>query len=439
VSDFGSSGDVFEPSASPESSAANPEFESVNVCRVAALATLFQGGPSMIRPLMPDLQELGFRNSLAADGREWQTYQPIRLNQPPMPNLDNLDNSRFLSWQRLNDDAQPEDATRFIVAVLGSAQERESAAAAAALWRCFGTLFPTTSSGRRYQPTWRSLFIGDPFNYLRWPDDPLTEDAASSGYVAWRPGYWQVQFSRMQILGDRDEWEYLIVVLVRQRLAMALRSPDPIVRSLAAAALELPTEVGTPNEPVPPNTSSTGGLVSSTMIHGTWAWKGDWWRPRGDFHRFILQNHRKNLFNRGARFSWSGALSDKQRRIAAEDFCDWADDVAPHGLQTLFGHSYGGEVAARAAIAGARIHELVLLSTPATKHVVEAAKIAPRVIDIRLRFDPVLGIAGVRQRLRLPAPSNVTEVIFDRWRLGHGATHDPSVWLNEDVARRAGL
>jgi pimeloyl-ACP methyl ester carboxylesterase len=173
------------------------------------------------------------------------------------------------------------------------------------------------------------------------------------------------------------------------------------------------------------------------MIHGTWGWKGDWWRPQGEFHRFILQNHRPNLYSRGAKFSWSGAYSDNQRSLAANDFNEWSYDVAPHGIQTVFGHSYGGEVAARALAGGARIHELVLLSTPVTKHLDVAVRSGVPIVDIRLRFDPVLAIAGARQSIT--SQPNVTEVLLDQWRLDHGATHDEQVWLMEDVARRGRL
>ncbi|WP_353963152.1 alpha/beta hydrolase [Streptomyces sp. NBC_01142] len=121
------------------------------------------------------------------------------------------------------------------------------------------------------------------------------------------------------------------------------------------------------------------------------------------------------------------------RRKAAEDFRDWADDVAPSGLQTVFAHSYGGEVAARAIRNGTRLRELVLLSAPATRHVKAAAATSGlRVVDVRLRFDPVLVLARTRQKIQHP---NVTPVVLRDWRLGHSATHKRHVWLKEDVAR----
>jgi pimeloyl-ACP methyl ester carboxylesterase len=173
------------------------------------------------------------------------------------------------------------------------------------------------------------------------------------------------------------------------------------------------------------------------MVHGTWGWKGDWWRPGKNFHQFILGEHRQNLYSGGAKFSWSGALSDSQRRLAAKDFCEWADDRAPGGLQTIFAHSYGGEVAGRAVLSGARVDELVLLSVPVTRPVAAAARSGVRVVDVRLPFDAVLGLA--RQRQRIPTNPGVMPVLLKGWRYGHGASHDEDVWRQENVAQRGGI
>jgi len=226
------------------------------------------------------------------------------------------------------------------------------------------------------------------------------------------------------------------------RLGRGLRSPDPITRSLAMAAFPpQPDEVGDVGPPAEAIATAPGALVVSTMIHGTWGWKGDWWRPRSDFHEFILRNHRPGLYSRGTKFSWSGAYSARQREQAATDFGEWAYDVAPHGLQSVFAHSYGGDVAARAVITSASVAELVLLSVPVTSHVGAAAEANLRIVDVRLRFDPVLALGRLRQRIRQrlrPRP-NVTEVLLDRWCYDHGATHREDVWREEDIARRGGI
>jgi pimeloyl-ACP methyl ester carboxylesterase len=232
----------------------------------------------------------------------------------------------------------------------------------------------------------------------------------------------------------------MVAALARARLDAAHRSFDPVTRSLAGAADWLPPAAGAVPTPPPPPSAHRPTVVLpgvSTMIHGTWGWRGDWWRPRSRFHEFIRLNYRPGLYSGGARFSWSGAFSQQHRALAAKDFGDWAADMAPAGLRSLFGHSYGGEIAARACNSGVVVGELVLLSTPATSHVVTATANAPRVVDVRLRFDPVLAIAGTPQRI--PDRPNVTEVLLRQWRLSHSATHEVDVWEEEDVGRRGEL
>ena len=129
----------------------------------------------------------------------------------------------------------------------------------------------------------------------------------------------------------------------------------------------------------------------------------------------------------------------RQRSLAASDFCDWASEIAPAGLETVLAHSYGGEIAARSRIAGAAIDQIVLLSSPIGHHVRAVANDpTSNIVDVRLKFDPVLAAARARQRIR-PLPSNVTEVILAAWRLDHGATHKESVWLTENVAALGGI
>ena len=234
--------------------------------------------------------------------------------------------------------------------------------------------------------------------------------------------------------------------LAAVRLSLAMRSHDPITRELAMAALarvergDYDAEGGGAGRgPIP------GAVSVSTIIHGTWGWKGDWWRPSASFHDYVHQEVRGNIYSRGAPFSWSGAYSHRQRRMAAEDFQRWAEEISPRGIDILLGHSYGGEVATRAWRLGTKINEVVLLSTPATAHVRQAVKQGLKVVDIRLPFDSVLAVAQVHQRMlrspqriRVNAP-NLNEVVLRNWRLSHGATHDPDVWQSEDLVQRARL
>lgn len=449
----GGGDEVFEPSAAVDTVRSSAAWEGVNVCRAGALSSLLQEATAAMSELTAEQRSLGFSDSIIEQGgRAWREVDPFdgETSFPSSPD-ENLDELRVRRWLELNETADPRRAVGFLIAMLGSSLERESTAAAAALWRGLGLpnrLWPPPGP-----PRWRMLdrlaFDLDELlpgsSWLRglwWRDRDasLIDDESPSETIRWNSDAWNDQYRRLafRLRGDRYLDQFIVNVLVQSRLDAAVRSPDPVTRSLAFAATE-PFDAGDRRYPPSPEPLATppGGLVVSTMIHGTWGWKGDWWRPGGTFHQFILGTHRPNLYARGAKFSWSGAYSAKQRSLAANDFRDWANDVAPHGLQTVFGHSYGGEVAARAVGSGTLIHEVVLLSTPVTGHVASTVKPGMRVIDIRLRFDPVLAIAGARQRL--PVHPNTTAVLLDKWRLDHGATHDEHVWLAEDIARRGGL
>jgi hypothetical protein len=356
--------------------------------------------------------------------------------------------SRIAAWQALQETGRIEAAIAFVVAVLGSELERESAVAAAVLSRLTGT-----AADPRVRPPWpwpwdiwEDLYelAGPEWLEILWwgrrGGEPFV--AGIEGELAydvpWRPDVWRLLYRRaMAGFGGPYRTVAVLDLLVPFRLRLALRSPDPITRALAHSALLMSAgAVGPPGSTAP----RLPGTVASTMIHGTWGWKGDWWRPRpGSFHDFILTNHRGNLYKGGARFSWSGAYSTGQRDLAAWDFCDWANDMAPAGLETVLAHSYGGEIAARSRIAGAAIDQIVLLSSPVNGYIKTVANDpTARIVDVRLRFDPVLAAARVRQRIR-PLPPNVTEVILAAWRLDHGATHKQSVWLAESVAARGGI
>jgi hypothetical protein len=93
---------------------------------------------------------------------------------------------------------------------------------------------------------------------------------------------------------------------------------------------------------------------------------------------------------------------------------------------------------ARAVLKGTQIDELILLSAPVTNHLEHAAESGVPIVDVRLKFDPVLGLARARQRLKqkMKPRENVIPVVIDSWRLDHGASHSPHVWRTQEVAHK---
>lgn len=441
--------ETFTVSDDSNSANENPEFEGANVCRVAVLSTMLGNNQQAIRDLAPELEQLGFSPVFGFGEWNWSDLDPLQLTG----DLRSQDGPRELRrewrWRMIGETRRPQAAVGFLADVLGSRLERESTAAAAALWRLQPFDYQRFRGGPRWWHLWDRLFdLWEP----EWPDDgwwrlPWSGSGGldptafeSSSPLEWDPDRWQGVYGRvMSRLGDPYGDLLLLQLLSGWRLARALRSPDRTTKSLAMAAFTPEPSSDSDGEPptAAARTTAPGALMVSTMVHGTWGWKGDWWRPRGSFHEYILRMHRPNLYSRGAKFSWSGAYSDRQRTQAAVDFGEWTYDVAPHGLQSVFAHSYGGEVVARAAMSGTSVAEMVLLSVPVTKTIEAAADRGVRIVDVRLRFDPVLGLARTRQRIK--ARPNVTEVLLDRWRYDHGATHRRDVWDAEDIARRGGI
>lgn len=413
----------FVPHTEVFSATGAPEFDSTNVIRAAALAVSlrFNTG-AIVEPIAGSLRQLGFaddailglggqRRLVAGLTADWFAGAGTQVS---------ADEVRRESWQSLNEDVDPLAAMRFLIGMLGSPSERQSAVAAATLWR---VLSDVVDPG-----TWT---VAD----ILYGYDPRLQPRLDE----WDPELWQSIFTavvpegRTVSLAQRLEPLQRLVTL---RLRLARFSADSVTRSLAFALTLTDAEAFGDGPRGSSVATPPGALVVSTMVHGTRGWKGDWWRPSGGFHQFVAANHRPNLYGRGARFSWSGAYSQKQRIIAAQDLVDWTQEVAPNGLQSVFAHSYGGDVVAMAAMAGATTQELVLLSAPATGFANAAASSVARVIDVRLPIDPVLCIANTPQRLALA--ENVTEVLLP-WSLDHGSSHDELVWAVHNVAVHANL
>lgn len=224
---------------------------------------------------------------------------------------------------------------------------------------------------------------------------------------------------------------------------MAINSSDSIVREMPHAVFMRSYEqsdhmTGPPGGPPHNESKKYSTQRYSTMIHGTWGWRGDWWHPDGDFHSYIRGNFRSDLYCSGMEFSWSGALRRADRKKAGQRLKRWAQGASGQPrLHTVFGHSYGGEVVAHAVNAGMDAKEVVLLSAPIHSYHVTMAQRVKKVIDVRLRYDLVLTLAGARQKF--PASSTVVQYTLNKNFLSHSATHDPQVWKNEAIAKHVGL
>lgn len=356
--------------------------------------------------------------------------------------------ARPQAWYGLASQGDLRARLMFLAAGVSSELERESTAAAVALiglLRGHVSLEPLRRSpGSHLLHWWTRPWIAE---WLwTWDDQsdapPSESDDSMQRSSAWNGTQWRA-FAEGFIADvlEADDESILLAALLwiaALKVQMAMRSGDGVVREFALAArLSRGDDPPTSLTYVP--TLPESPPLTSTIIHGTWGWKGDWWYPGGDFYSYVQQKYRPHLYGEGMEFSWSGAYSKKQRATAAERFSRWVDRQSPvAGLETVFAHSYGGEVAARAINSGVPIRELVLLSAPINAHHRAALFGVSRVVDVRLRWDIVIALA--RERQEFPRNfSKVTECIIDKPYWKHGATRTPEFWKKEQVAFRVGL
>ncbi|MGH1523152.1 hypothetical protein ACRAWC_03325 [Leifsonia sp. L25] len=447
----------FEVYSSDDSIEESPETEGTNASRFAIAgalgATTLRGASlDVIEPDM--LSMFGFRDDVAERlDRAGRTVENVlygegELLQGTARSGWNPRATRREAWQRLNDGSASYRLT-LLAAGLCSALERESVAAAVAVLNALPT------------PLVLDL-LGIDADDLLYPSVLAVPDPLADRPL-WRGDQWAAASAEQLSASAESEsarsFVRRLLLLALERIRTALRSSDEVVRELAAVtwlrAIALDdrsdqaddgteTEDGTGTEA---DDERTGGGQRtagdspeaeppaaerlSTLIHGTWAWQADWWYPGGDFHSHVLGGLRPSLYRAGMPFSWSGDLSAHHRVIAGKRLQEWlASATGSSGVGTIFAHSYGGEVAARAANNGCPIPQLVLLSAPIQRHHIRALPLIPDVVDIRLRFDLVLTGALAKQRLRHP---NVRSRIISKAFWQHGVTHDPSLWFGEGL------
>jgi hypothetical protein len=235
-------------------------------------------------------------------------------------------------------------------------------------------------------------------------DDELVRVAAAAGY--WEVG---LEGARLQ-----------------EVLAAGLTTDDELVQdvartTLARVAPEFPfrPDLGFDDLSGPPR------LINSTLlVHGTFARQAAWWRPGGDFHTYILQEVRGDLYAGPDPFRWSGIYSDAARLLGSEDLVAW-HQAHGSGAVDLITHSHGGSVAMLASYAPLSIGKLVLLSCPVhwSKYSPHFASIG-ETISVRVHCDLVILADRGGQRFHDP---QIAEHVVGLW-FKHAASHEPDFW-----------
>jgi hypothetical protein len=203
-------------------------------------------------------------------------------------------------------------------------------------------------------------------------------------------------------------------------------SKDALVRDIAATGLaRLAPESPRLLELSKKTRQETLGPSAHTslLVHGTFAANEQWWKPGGNFHSYLLNGIRPDLYANPDAFSWSGIYSDAARAIAATDLRDWLN---AHSVQSpyLLTHSHGGSVAILATQNGLSTGPLVLLSCPVHSTYRPDFSMTGPIVSIRVNLDLVILVDGGGQKFRDP---RIAEHVLSLW-FNHFATHDPDVW-----------
>lgn len=472
------------------------ETEGTNAARFAVLGALTTPVPGVLGGAIGPVAEADVLDRLGLGRLVEPVYQGLQSSDDTLSMESSFllgyrdtwqeGGAREAAWAKLAEGGQGRARLMLLAAGTCSELERESVTAAVAL---HGVVRESTGWDEDRRAPW------DLRLFSRWRDwdavlpwaNPLSPmgdgflEEMDAGplpptTVPWDGPRWREASNTL--LGaalEEDTPAYLLTELdwlALRRIWLGLRSPDVVTRELAHSAnLRAATAVtDAPGDPVGPTGDGTdtvrggpggpgdpsgpGGAGGSggsgpaprppgigadlaTMIHGTFAWKGDWWYPSGDFHAYIKHPHRPRLYDGGMEYSWSGAYSLRQRETAGDRFLRWTQGASPTGLGTVFAHSYGGEVAARAINRGAKVRELVLLSAPVNQHHIASIAHVDRVVDIRLDFDLVLWLAAAHQRMATDPKVRTLVIPGGFWR--HGATHDPGLWARKGIAAQVDL
>ncbi len=222
-------------------------------------------------------------------------------------------------------------------------------------------------------------------------------------------------------------------IRIVETLVNATRSRRKLVKDVASIALaRIAPEHPRIAEMMQPAERSGSGEPSHTslLVHGTFASSSSWWQPGGDFHTYIKQNVKSDLYSDPAdRFEWSGGYSDGARDIGAQNLLNWVNARQLAGI-TILAHSHGANIAILATQLGMEAGDLILLSCP-----VHFAKYSPafdrvnRVISIRVKYDLVILADFGGQTFTHP---RIEENVLPIW-FNHSASHEPDVWTTHDV------
>ncbi|MFD5736526.1 hypothetical protein ACFWIY_27505 [Streptomyces sioyaensis] len=227
---------------------------------------------------------------------------------------------------------------------------------------------------------------------------------------------------------------------VRKHLIQGCRSNSHTVQTISASALgrhEEDHEVVRNLIDPQPNYGPAEAAHTSTIVHGTWAANGVWWRPEGDFFQFLKQHVSRDLYDGQGYFRWSAKWKKKERRQAGFKLEKWlATNVVPHPgsgvseFDTVIAHSHGANVSLSAGLVGAKITFLVFLHPAIDRRTPREMQLILSNVSGVLAFFPHFDLTILADRSLRGFPKHddkVTERQIPGW-FKHDALLDPYTW-----------
>lgn len=470
--------ETFEVTEFPEAIAARRENEGTNTSRFALLGLMGGQNNGALYGLDRELLQLGFSPELLqgelsfgdqarrSDDRVASLRYLGEMSSLWNRSSENLDDYRNRAWRDVNN-IHLESRIGLLTAGLCSRLERESIVAAISL---IGNL-KVAHAGNPWRSDDIAQFWKDSYDasvnrqiwpYFLWPyagfaegreiDDQETEPFTTREWnaSAWATMTHSLVQRALERFGGRKALLHVLTDIAWMRVGFAQRSQDAIVEQFPQALFMRLNRAG-------PRLLNTSGGPSqyawwgtahapTTLVHGTFARYSlrnrSWWKSDSDFGDYVVNNYRSCLYKGLSPFSWSGQYSDGERLRAARVFKSWADGLyRGEPLCTVFAHSCGTEVVARAINGGARVKDLVLLSSPVNQHILDAIPRVRNLYDVRTSLDLVLVAASVAQRFAWIVERQSFgrhhisgQHISDLKYWGHGVTHQRKFWENEKVA-----
>ena len=173
----------------------------------------------------------------------------------------------------------------------------------------------------------------------------------------------------------------------------------------------------------------------TVIIHGTFARKAKWYKPGGDFHRYIKGTVFSDVYSGKDYFFWSGRYLHRARKKAARKLVAWCRDHPAH-LYRFISHSHGANVVNIATGLGLSACTLIHLSPPVHKrYLPKMANVSSQqFFTIRPRIDAVVFIDGGRQNYRgTPVERFEQERICALF--GHSKSHGKKRWQKKKVPK----